>query len=245
MRLHLLAAFVLAPSLFACASSTLVSPTTPVALDSTPPTPTTVFLETAGMELTPPTSCDSVVAIAALDEAAMGEPEAVRPACEAACRVDTCRNMAVQAEVMGAMYYDEFADALPQLVAHCEQATDSCVAVTGVVMLSESLDTLGLELPVDDEDEAEDEAEAGLAERFEQALAPDPANEAACQNGDAAACYALVDLDAVLTGWETWQIPVREASLRRWEQACALEPMVYCLGLELAIDYTTDEGCGG
>jgi hypothetical protein len=243
MRLHLLAAFVLAPSLVACASSTLVSPTasTPLALDPAPPTPTTVFLETAGMELTSPSGCDYVAAIAALGDVVSGEPEAVRPACEAACRIDTCRNIAIQAEVMGAMYYDEFDDALPQLVAHCEQATDSCVAVTGVVMRSESLDTLGLDLPIAEEEDEEDE----LAERFEQALAPDPANEAACQNGDAAACYALVDLDAVLTGWEMWQTPIREASLQRWQQACDLEPMVYCLGLEIAIEYTTDTGCSG
>lgn len=237
MRLHLLASLVLAPSLFACASAGLVTPI-PVALESTPPT--TVFLETAGMELTPPSSCDYVVASAVLDAAVYGEPGSVRPACEQACRVDTCRSMAVQAEVMGAMYYDELDGARAEIVAHCEQTVDACVEVTGVVMLGEPLESLGFELPEYVVDE-----EAPTVEIVEQPSAPDPAIASACQNGDAAACYALVDLDAVLMGWEMWQQPLREASLARWQQACDLEPMIYCRGLDLAIDYTTDEGCGG
>jgi hypothetical protein len=235
MRLHLLASLLLAPSPLACASAGAVAPA-PVALE--PTTPTMVFLETAGMELTPPSSCDSVVASTALSEAVYGEPESVRPACESACRVDTCRNMAVQAEVMGTMYYDDLAAALPQIIEHCQQTADACVGVSGVVMMGESLDSLGIELP-----EYEYE-ESGLTV-VHAAPADRAASESACENGDAAACYALVDLDTVLEGWEEWQQPIREVSLMRWQQACDLEPMVYCRGLDLAIDYTTDEGCGG
>lgn len=241
MRSHslvLLASLVLAPSLLGCAGSELPTHlSAPVALESS--VPTTVFLETAGMELTPPNSCDYVVARAALDGAVYGEVETVRPACESACRVDTCRSMGVQGQVMGAMYYDELSAALPVLTAHCEQTVDSCMAVTGVVMFDGSLDELGLELPVVDDEQVEQ------VEQVEVVSAPDPEVEAACQAGDASACYALVDIDAVLMGYEEWPQIARETSLRRWEQACSLEPMVYCRGLELAIESTNDEGCGG
>jgi hypothetical protein len=240
MRLRLLASIAFAPSLFACASTGTVTPA-PVALESSTPTPTTVFLETAGMELTPPSTCDYVVASAALDGAVYGEPESVRPACESACRVDTCRSMAIQAEVMGAMYYDDLEAARTEIIEHCEQTADACVGVTGVIMLGEPLDSLGLELPAY---EYVEEEEVEPTEPTE-ATPPDPAIEAACDNGDAAACYSLVDLDVVMTGWEMWQQPIREASLRHWQQACDLEPMIYCRGLDMAIDYTTDEGCGG
>lgn len=237
MRLHLLASLVLAPSLFACASSGVVTPTT-VALEIPEPTPTTVFLETAGMDLTPPSSCDYTVASAVLESAVYGERESVRPACEQACRVDTCRSMAVQGEVMGAMYYDDFDHALPEMIAQCEQTADSCVAVTGVVMLGESLDTLGFDVP-------EYPVDVEVEEAPVLAKVPNPTSEAACQNGDAAACYDLVDLQAVLAGWEAWQQPVRDISLRHWQHACDLEPMIYCRGLDLAISYTTDTGCSG
>jgi hypothetical protein len=237
MRPRLLASLVLAPSLFACASASAVAPAlVAVELEPASSVPTTVFLETAGMELAEPTSCDPTIASAALEGAIYGEPESVRPACESACRVDTCRSMGIQAEVMGAMYYDELTAALPQILEHCEQTVDACMGVTGVVMLGDSLESLGLELP-----EYEYE-ESGLGIR---APSTDPAVESACQNGDAAACYALVDIATVLDGWEAWQQPIREASLERWQQACDLEPAIYCRGLDLAIEYTTDEGCGG
>ncbi|MFV8750992.1 hypothetical protein ACNOYE_10645 [Nannocystaceae bacterium ST9] len=189
------------------------------------------------MDPTPPSSCDYVVAGQALD-AAWEASDAVRPACESACRVDTCRSIAVQSAV--SMYYQGYGDVGELLAEHCEQTVDACLAVTGVVVRYEPIEALGLALPAVEEVEPSDVPEPDTLE-------PDPIDPEqvdACDRGDAAACFALVDIDAVMG--DAWEISAaRERALDRWQQACELEPMVYCRGLATAIEYASDdEGCG-
>ncbi len=238
LRSLVLVSLVFAPSLLACAAAS------PIALAPLPPestVATTVFLETAGMDLTPPSTCDLVVATRALDTA-WESAEAVRPACESACRVDTCRAIAVQSTVTMYYEYSGNAEIGSQLATHCEQTVDACVAVTGVVERGEPIDELGLALEfVEDEESIVDGIPVEPPEIQPEPI--DPALVTACDEGDAAACFALVDIDMVMNGWD--YEGARELSLARWEQACDLEPRVYCRGLATAIDYTTDEGCGG
>ncbi len=257
MRLLALAplTFVFALASFGCGPSLgSLTSSTPNPVDLSVSVPASrVFLETAGMELTPPTTCDVVAASRALDEAVYGEVESLRPACELGCRVETCRAMVVEAEVESAMYDDELGRLLPQIATRCEQTVDSCLATSGVVMFDDAIDELaqfGFELPseddVDDVDEMDDVDESvdeALDDDSDELAVPDPALVTGCEQGDAAACYALVDMDLVLNYDGPWEL--RELAMGRWQRACDLEPMVYCRALERAIEYTTDEGCGG
>lgn len=210
--------------------------------------PTTVFLETAGMALTPPSSCDDVQAERALD-AVYEDIALVQPACESACRVDTCAALLVSADVHAAGYdYRNLASVRSELAAMCEASVEGCLGVAGVVMAGNELDTIGLvaELDVSDipTDESVDEGAETETDESEQRSADEYARlHDACETGDATACFAMVDLPMLYYAVE-WDQVRYNASMAAFERACALEPRVYCRPLQSLIDDTTHD-CGG
>jgi hypothetical protein len=211
--------------------------------------PTTVFLETAGMALTPPSSCDDVQAESALD-AVYEDIALVRPACESACRVDTCAALLVSADVHAAGYdYRNLGSVRSELAQVCESSVEGCLGVAGVVMAGEDLDSIGLvaELDVSDipsDENVDEEGAVFEAEADEQRSADEYARlHDACETGDATACFALVDLPMLYYAVE-WDQVRYNASMAAFERACALEPRVYCRPLQRLIDDTTHD-CGG
>lgn len=251
-RPHALLASLLFAPLLACASAGSGT-TTPseVAVFVEASAPTTVFLETAGMALTPPSSCDDVQAERALDAIYVDEDEdgsLVRPACESACRVDTCAALLVSADVHAAGYdYRNLASVRSELAQVCEASVDGCLGVAGVVMAGEDLDSIGLvaELDVSDIPSDENVDEGGNeTDESEQRSADEYARlHDACESGDAAACFALVDLPMLYYAVE-WDQVRYNASMAAFERACSLEPRVYCRPLQRLIDDTTHD-CGG
>lgn len=235
--------------LLACASGPGTSTPSEARMLVETSAPTTVFLETAGMALTPPSSCDDVQAERGLD-AVYEDIALVQPACESACRVDTCAALLVSADVHAAGYdYRNLGSVRSELAAMCESSVDGCLGVAGVVMAGNELDTIGLvaELDVSDipSDESVDEEGAAIeAEADEQRSADEYARlHDACESGDAAACFALVDLPMLYYAVE-WDQVRYNASMAAFERACSLEPRVYCRPLQRLIDDTTHD-CGG
>jgi hypothetical protein len=198
--------------------------------------PTTVFVETAGMSLTPPNSCDDIQAERALDEVYDEDGTAVRPACESACRVDTCASLLVTVDLRIATWDVTLASVRSELAQVCEASVDGCVGVAGVVMRGEELDTIGLVAAV---------AEPDAVEGDEARRSPDEYARLrdACEAEDAAACFALVDIPQLYYQTE-WDQVRYQSSMAAFERACALEPRVYCRPLQTMIDDTTHE-CGG
>lgn len=233
--LVLLASLVLAPSLLACVAGPSVRVASAEAPSLESSVPTRVFLETAGMPPTPPSSCDDVVAARAID-AVYEDLAQVRPACEGGCRATTCAALLVEVDVRVASWDAELASVRPELAAICEASVDGCLGVAGVALVGEGIDTIGLA--------TDPSLDPSLEPALEQADPDELARlDAACQAGDAAACYAQVELDVLLYQTE-WDHARYQASMVRLERACALEPRVYCRGLDRVIESTSSD-CGG
>ncbi len=235
-----------------CSTSVAVDATrSPSTAEAAPRVTNTIFIEAAGMDLTPPDTCDPVTATNALaDTRSSYDSSMLVSACADACRPAVCQGFAIEAEVMGVGYRYDLALYSDALALACGASEAACTTVGEVVLMGKELDaTLLTSLAIEPVELAEPEptpSEGAVEPASEQDPELARALEAACDQGDAASCFALVDLDVVLFGYEYEVYGAREAALRHWDKACKLEPLTYCGGLDVAYEYVyPDEGCAG
>ncbi|MFV8750981.1 hypothetical protein ACNOYE_10590 [Nannocystaceae bacterium ST9] len=192
--------------------SSMITPITPIAP-----------VESPGVEPRPlPKGCE----LAQVDEAferlaTTGHREAVAGIC-ADCRPQLCASYEVRLDVLARaddVDLRSFAKWAALLLEGCDDEVDACTLATKVIVTRDTS-----ELP--------DELPTPRAGDDHDPLV-DP--ERACQAGDARACYECSDVDIVMWGATRGiDSTTRALSLRYWQQACELEPLVYCAGLALA-----------